>query len=274
MRFEKWHGLGNDFVVVVDASPPAAGWAGLAPAVCDRHLGVGADGILVVGSDPPTMTVFNADGSRPEMCGNGLRCAVAALAGATNARSGRTVVRTGAGELEARWEREGDRWSVSAEIGRASFDPRDAGAGSVGRTGPVAVAAAGVGEGHIASIGNPHWVFLDPPADASVAVHGQSLEHDSRFEARTNVEFVRRVDDRRYRVDVWERGCGVTRACGTGAAAVAATLVALEREPAGVPLTIELPGGALSVDVSVDGRVRITGPTRRVFVGEFEVPAS
>ena len=257
-QFEKWHGLGNDFVVVLDPEDPSW-WRGRAPAICDRHRGVGADGVLLVTSSPPTMEVINADGSRPEMCGNGLRCVAAALAG----RGDQTqwMIGTPAGPL--RCAVSGDQ--VSYEAGTVSFRPEDAGvAAELGN-----VLHADGDRGLIASIGNPHWTFLGRGGVDELVARGPSLETDARFANRTNVEFVSPLESggTAWRVDVWERGVGITQACGTGATAVAATLVREGLAPSGAALRIELPGGPLEIVVGPEFQCTVTGPALRVFRG-------
>ncbi|MFT6399152.1 MAG: diaminopimelate epimerase [Bradymonadia bacterium] len=265
--FQKWHGLGNDFIVVIDSEEPTW-WANNARRLCDRHRGVGADGILLATSAPltpaplttapSTMRVINADGSEPEMCGNGLRCVAAALARRTGISE--LSVKTGAGVLAA---------SVSgAEVcydaGTVSFDPSPAGV-----SGTSAQLAAGGLVGHVASIGNPHWIFLNHPGADRLPELGPGLETDARFANRTNVEFVTSLseDGTDWRVDVWERGVGITQACGTGATAVAAALVALGHAPVNTHLRIELPGGALEITVREDFRCNVKGPAVHVFDG-------
>lgn len=271
--FEKWHGLGNDFVVVIDPADPEA-WAKRASAICDRHRGVGADGILLVTTEPPSMRVVNADGSEPEMCGNGLRC----VAGAIGRRIGATTltVATGAGPLACDvTPPEGDAaaWSVAVEAGTVSFELTDAKVSAEPRADSNGVRwlDATVGgrtvHGAVASIGNPHWIFVDHPGVSLLTELGPVLEVDPRYTARTNVEFVTRRSDTEWRVDVWERGVGITQACGTGATAVAATLVRTGRAPADTPLCIVLPGGPLTITVRADGSAHVVGPAELAFTG-------
>ena len=272
VRFEKWEGLGNDFVVVNDDVAFMPKWEAIAPRVCDRHFGVGADGVIVLTRIPPRMHVVNADGSVPEMCGNGLRCVVAALASHEGIDVGETWFETAAGPKLARFRRTGPvGFDVTVNMGEPSFDPALAGVTTVAATGqPVAVSADGVGDGYVVSIGNPHWIFVDAADDLDVTVVGPRLEHDPRFAARTNVELVRQLGFARWWVDVWERGAGRIFACGSGAVSVARLLVALGREAARTPITIELPGGALTCEVGPNGAVAMTGPARRTMRGELD----
>lgn len=255
--FEKWHGLGNDFVVVVDSDDPTW-WVKNAALLCDRHRGVGADGVLLATSEAPSMRVINADGSEPEMCGNGLRCVAAALAAHTGASE--MAIHTGAGVLAASIA----GGEVTYDAGVVSFDP--ALAGVAGSNNELVGAGA---TGFAASIGNPHWIFLDHPGVERLTELGPRLETDSRFANRTNVEFVTPLsqDGSNWRVDVWERGVGITQACGTGATAVAATLVKLGHAPGNEALRIELPGGPLQITVGDGFRCNVKGPAVRVFNG-------
>ncbi len=268
LAFEKWEGLGNDFVLVRHEDR-AMLTGDLAPErLCDRHLGVGADGVLIASAAPPGMVVHNADGTRPEMCGNGVRC-VAAWASAAQPDAA-FLMATDAGDVAVRVEHDGPgRAMVEVAMGSVSFVPGDAGVRMAPTSPglPVAVDADGL-RGWIASIGNPHWIFVEPDG-ADIGELGPRLERDQRFARRTNVEFVRRIGERSWRVDVWERGVGRTLACGSGAVSVGATLVALGYERAGDPIRVELPGGALDVWTAADGVTWMRGPARRVFVGRI-----
>ena len=258
--FEKWHGLGNDFVIVDAAHAPQlrAHVAG----ICDRRRGVGADGVLFVEREPAAMRVVNADGSEPEMCGNGLRCVAAFLGNAEQ----RFAIETGAGALTVDVGTRGGLPWVTSSLGRGVL-----GAAAVGGSGDALTwQDARAGEGALVSMGNPHWVFLDPPDPEQLDVDGPRMERDARFPRRTNVEWVYPLGEG-WRAEVWERGCGRTQACGTGAAACALALVHAGRAARGTWLHIALPGGALEVRVEADDTVWVAGPARRVFRGALDV---
>ncbi len=253
LRFAKYEGLGNDFVVVDEGAWRASGLS--AVSVCDRHRGIGADGVLLVGPGQgeavASMVVLNADGSRPEMCGNGLRCVARYLV--DEGRAGEQIdfaVTTDSGARACRVEG-GD---VTVAMGPASLE------GEVD---------ADVGEQSVrllrVSMGNPHAVTFEPlPFEAlapSLAVHRV-------FAQGANVEFVTDRGQGPLEVRVWERGVGPTLACGTGACAVAAAAWATGRRAAGDEVTVRLPGGELRVRGSGDGQVMMQGPARRVFGGE------
>ncbi len=256
-RFEKWEGLGNDFVVLRDLG--AALDDAIVQRLCDRRLGVGADGVLLVEASPrPRMIVRNADGSRPEMCGNGLRCVAGHLSSA--AEGGTLVVATDAGEKVCRIVETGEgRFDVAVDMG-------------VARRGEDLVATIGGREHRFATVdmGNPHAITFERYEEREVDVIGPAVA--TLPAGGTNVEFCRDASDakeRRIDVVVWERGVGRTLACGTGACAVAAAACDSGRARFGEPIVVRLPGGPL--EITVDGvtrAVRMRGPARRVFTGE------
>jgi diaminopimelate epimerase len=267
----KYEGLGNDFVVL----DRRASGVDVAPAVsrglCDRRRGVGADGVLVLLPSrraAARMVVHNADGSLAEMCGNGLRCVAKYLLDREPGREA-VEVETGAGVLPARGRRErGEVVEVEIELGPARLQAPHLPLGPGG--GPfVAAPVPGVQwPGTAVSMGNPHLVLLGAPAQV-VREHGPRLEHLPGFPDRTNVEAVSRSTEG-LQVTVWERGSGLTDACGTGAvASVAAALVAGWVKP-DVFVPVELPGGGLAVRVSADlQRTTLRGPARFVFTAEL-----
>lgn len=252
LRFEKFQGLGNDFVVV-DAGDWARSGAD-ARAICDRHFGVGADGVLVVGPGQSpgasgSMVVLNADGSRPEMCGNGLRCVARYLA-ERHGSSSVLLVDTDSGALRC----EIDQEQVAIEMGRARLD------------GPVVASVRGreVSLARV-SMGNPHAISFEPlPFDELAPL----LSVHEVFPQGANVEFVSEGGSGELVVRVWERGAGPTLACGTGACAVVAAACASGRRGWGEEVVVRLPGGELRVLVRANLTVRMTGPARRVFAGE------
>jgi len=268
MRFEKWEGLGNDFVVVADER--ATSWSDdQVRRTCDRRLGIGADGVLVVtGIDvlAPRMIVRNADGSRPEMCGNGLRCVVGYVLERLAADSQKSqkreelralAVQTDAGKRRCMALRASGGWDVEVEMGRTrlaeAFETRT----SDGRT----LVFYGV------DVGNPHAVCFDGWTPNDIDALGPEISR--RPPAGLNVEFCKPGTGGAIDAVVWERGVGRTQACGTGACAVA-----VAAQARGIPMPrdgyhVALPGGPLTVRLSSDGSVRMRGPARRVFVGEF-----
>ncbi len=272
-RFFKYHGLGNDFVIV----DRRGGGGPVAPevgrALCDRRRGIGADGVLsLLSSDraPARMHVTNADGSVAQMCGNGLRCAVKYLADEGGVAGDELAVETGAGVLACRLHRGpgGQVAEVTVDMGRpalaAEHLPSAAGGRFVAQ--PIEVGGAALLATAV-SMGNPHLVVFDPDI-ARARELGPALERHPLFPERTNVEFARLSGDG-LEVLVWERGCGITEACGTGACAALVAAVLEGRLPAGEERPVRLPGGTLRVRVLPDlSRVLMRGPAERVFSGE------
>lgn len=257
VAFEKWEGLGNDFVLI---DLPASE---LTPAevtrLCDRRRGIGADGVLNLEgalAARPRMIVRNADGSRPEMCGNGLRCVAAYVA--ARAGTAEVLVATDAGDRACTVEGGADdRWEVTVAMGVAR------------RSEDLTVTLDGRARTfHVVDVGNPHAITFEPHDDATIDRVGPAVA--TAPAGGINVEFCRvREADRLIEITVWERGVGRTLACGTGACAVAVAACETGRAPFGVPLRLRLPGGDLEVTVSEQDRAMIMrGPARRVFAGE------
>lgn len=264
LRFEKYEGLGNDFVLVTDAAMTAA----RAQAICDRHRGVGADGVLVIGErdGAPSMRVFNADGSTPEMCGNGVRCVGLWLRAHGRVGDEAFTLQTDAGPHTVR-VLAGDR--VQVGMRPASLAPADVPITSDRPWIDEPVEVLGR-ELHVTgvSMGNPHAVIFDDVGDARLEL-GPALEVDPRFPEKANVGFATRTE-RGLELAVWERGVGWTQACGTGACAAAVAAVHTGRVERGVALPVRLPGGELVIRVDGDDDpVQMRGPARRVFGGEL-----
>lgn len=264
----KLHATGNDFLVWTRLDAGAASVSeALARALCDRHTGVGADGLIlltpgVAGADA-TMTLHNADGGLAEMSGNGIRAL--AWAAAEAGLGGHTlVVDTGGGRRTIELERgaDGRVHHATVDMGPVTFDPA---AIPVDVDTPFDLTAEFHGityRGDAAGMGNPHFVcFVDDVATARVTQHGPHLESDPRFPRHTNVEFVAPDGVNALRMRVWERGVGETRSCGTGACASAA--VAHRRDLVGPRVTVRVPGGELTVEVGET--IRLRGPVVHVF---------
>jgi diaminopimelate epimerase len=280
LNFSKLHATGNDFLVLVDleARFGSRGRNRLAPglraALCDRHRGVGADGIirLLGGSDGADceMELTNADGGLAEISGNGLRCLAHVAAKLGLGADDRLVVDTAAGRREMTIRRRGEDGEVDyaeADMGLVMFTPEMI---PVLADSPFDLEATVDGvtyRGDAAGVGNPHFVaFVDDPAAVPLDRHGPVLEHDPRFPNRTNVEVVVPTPSG-LRMRVWERGVGETASCGSGACAAAA--VAHRRGLAPARMTVAVPGGDLVVDLQPTGEtsmaVRLGGPVAHVF---------
>lgn len=267
LAFSKLEATGNDFVVV-DARSDAVGDflpLSVRMALCDRHKGVGGDGVLTVSFvGRPRMHITNPDGSVPEMCGNGLRCVARHLA-----ESGRiavdeeVVVDTDAGPRTVRVA--SDLNSVTIDMGVAAFASKTQFPRALSRE-PL----HGFARATTVSMGNPHVILeVDAlPSREDAARIGRAIELDAGvFPERTNVEFVVVRDAANVDVVVWERGAGLTQACGTGACGVVAVLVKHGVVPPGTT-TVHLPGGPLRITVeALDRPILMQGPVRRTFAG-------
>jgi diaminopimelate epimerase len=266
--FFKYHGLGNDFVVLDRRATGQDLTAAESRALCDRHFGIGADGVLTVlpaQGAAARMVVHNADGSVPEMCGNGIRCVAKYLADADRGRPASLEIATGAGVLacELEWAPEGVS-RVTVAMGPAALEAR-----SLPHGGPFVQRPLEGFSATAVSMGNPHLVLLDAP-HAVAARLGPELEHHPLFPERTNVEFVQRAAGGGLEVVVWERGVGLTLACGTGACASVVAAVLAGSCPADAWVPVRLPGGTLEIRVRAGlGQVWLRGEARRVFQGSL-----
>jgi diaminopimelate epimerase len=269
--FFKYHGLGNDFIVLdrrqngVDIDADTSRW------LCDRRLGVGADGVLAIlpsEQGMARMVVHNADGSIAEMCGNGLRCAVKYLVDNSGEKPERIQVETGAGVLSCAPGFGSDGVAqVEISMGPARLVAPNLPSGATQTPFLAAPVPGHPGlTGYAVSMGNPHLVLLDQPLEDAGRL-GPELERHPGFSERTNVEFVR-VDADGLTVSVWERGCGLTQACGTGACAAAVAAVLDKRLAADTWWRVSLPGGDLRIRVPADlSDIRMRGPVAFVFTG-------
>ena len=282
LTFTKMNGLGNDFVMIddreeaIDMTPDAVAW------FCDRHFGVGGDGLILVrpATTPEAdyyMHYFNADGSLAEMCGNGARCFAKYVVDhgliAEDATS--LVIETLGGLKPVTFTRDddGQLHAATVDMGIPAFAPEDIPGDFEGTQiydcpietpfGTFSITAV--------SMGNPHTIiWVDDVAEAPVDTVGPYIATHERFPQGTNVEFAQHVDDETIRMRVWERGVGETLACGTGACAVlvAGTLSCR----VGRDATIELPGGDLMIRGHESGHVYMTGSAAVSFIGSVEVP--
>ena len=271
MRFTKMQGAGNDFILPVDSSP--AEFTGeTVRRLCDRHYGIGADGvILALPSDvaDARMVILNADGSEAEMCGNGLRCLGKFLYDRGVCQKSSMQVETGAGVLSLEIEAEaGVARRVTVDMGAPCFEAERIPVAAPGNA--ITLSAAGrVLRFFCVSMGNPHAVTFDLyPDDEEFALLGPQLERDPIFPRGANIEFCRLEGDG-ARVRVWERGVGPTLACGTGACAVLAAGALQGLMPRQAVVT--LPGGALGVRWGADNHLFMTGPAETVFRGEIDI---
>jgi len=264
----KYQALGNDYWVI-DRPRNADDLAGLiasVPAICDRHRGLGSDGVLIHESSASRIRILNPDGSIAQRSGNGVRIAVA-HAVLEHAASAIMTIRTSSSEHPATVHTVRDGTVVST-VGIARLGGND---GAEGRAESVKIATSvGTVQAYRLSIGNPHCVVFGLPVDADVCqTVGPEIEHHAMFPRRTNVQFVEPIDRRRARIEIWERGAGRTLASGTSASAVAVALMQLGL--ADDAIDIEMPGGSLLVERGPDDMVHLTGPAARVCFAQFRL---
>lgn len=269
LPFQKVHGLGNDFVFLDLRRAPQQMTAPLAQRLCHRNFGIGADGVLVFTGSPaqPRMTIWNSDGSVPEMCGNGIRCFALELVRRFGVTASPIIVETGAGPLPCRWEEAGDG-ALLVEVDMGPWRP-DGDDVSLDRLPGLDVDPTPRPiPGLRISTGNPHVVFFDHFTDAELRAWGPSVTTSPAFPEGVNAEFAELRGDGRVHLVVHERGAGFTLACGTGACATVAAGVQAGLLPSDVPVEVSLPGGILRiVHRAADGHLLMTGPAVEVFEG-------
>ncbi|MBD1893288.1 MULTISPECIES: diaminopimelate epimerase [unclassified Coleofasciculus] len=277
IEFTKYHGLGNDFILIDNrsSSEPKV-TPEQAVKFCDRHFGIGADGVIFAmpGQDGTdyTMRIFNSDGSEPEMCGNGIRCLAQFIAD-LEGKSTQEIqyrIHTLAGVMTPHIKPDG---KVTVDMGMpgllAAEIPTTLGAADEKVIAQPLEVADATWLVTCVSMGNPHCItFVEDVAAIPLENIGPQFEHHPVFPKRTNTEFIQVVRPDYLKMRVWERGAGTTLACGTGACAtvVAGVLTGKSDRIA----TVELPGGCLEIEWSeIDQRVYMTGPAERVFAGQI-----
>ena len=270
VSFLKMHGLGND-VVVIDAREGAVPIGPrLAKALADRHRGIGCDHVLRL--DPAEdadvfLSIWNSDGDEVAACGNGTRCVARWLMDRKGA--GKVTIRTRAGALACE---DAGHGRVAVDMGGPRFAWRDVPLARAADTANLDLGRLDLGPAMALGMGNPHAVFFvaDPEA-IDVAAIGVELEHHAIFPERANIGFARVLEANRLRLRVWERGAGLTQACGTGACAAA--VAASRRGLTGRTVTVVLDGGPLDIHWRADDHVVMTGPAVTVFDGAFDPAA-
>lgn len=284
MRFVKMQGAGNDFVLV-ETGDNGNDWPRLAVAICDRHFGIGADGLLLLmPSDAADfrMRIFNADGSESIACGNGLRCMVKYfIDGRTrDGADGEITAETGAGMRRARLHStNGNQARIEVDMGRpgvghtarpVSLDRGQSGAVDIMAGMKATATIDGTNyDVSLVSMGNPHAVYFmeTPVADFPLEAVGCRMERHEAFADGVNFEVVNVTDRGRVEARVWERGVGETLACGSGACAIGVAGRLLGKLDQ--PVDVSLPGGVLRVDWDGANGVFLSGPAETVFTGEW-----
>lgn len=274
ISFTKMHGIGNDFIVIDcrdnAVSHQLSAVSELSRRLCDRRFGIGADQILLLHNSDKAdfrMSIFNADGSEVEMCGNGIRC-FAKYIWDRNLSSKKVLdIETPAGII--RPERAGDM--IRVDMGRPELEGRKI---PVNLDGIVKDCLLAIDDREFAitcvSMGNPHAVIVVDDLDTfDLKRYGPQIETHKLFPRKINVEFIQVIDPATIRMRVWERGSGETLACGTGASAVA--VAAHMKGIAEKKVTVKLLGGDLSIDLHENGHVYMTGPAEEVFQGTINL---
>lgn len=265
IRFTKMHGCGNDYIYINMMEEKIADPQVAAIALSDRHKGIGSDGLVLIGaSSIPeadfTMHIYNADGSEAMMCGNASRCIGKYLydRGITTQTQIRLLTLSGVKVLDLHLTPESVVDSVTVDMGEPVFEDES-----------LFLVSRGLGKGVFVSMGNPHYVIFTDNVD-QVGETGRILEYHPAFPQRCNIEFARVEVKDTIRTRVWERGSGITMACGTGACATA--VAAAITGKAGRKSEIVMDGGTLSIEWrESDNHVYMTGPATFVFDGEIEL---
>ena len=263
MRFTKMHGLGNDYLYVWGEVPENIIYVCIK--LSDRHFGAGSDGMIYI--SPSTvadfkMRIFNADGSEAAMCGNGIRCVGKYVYDKGYTDKTHLTVETLSGiKTLALTVGSGKVTRVSVGMGRAA----------VGKEIALELPFGAV-SGTPVSVGNPHFVvFTDDVENVPLEALGPMIEKHETFPGGVNVEFVQKISEDKLRMRVWERGSGVTLACGTGACASAAAAASLGVCRKDAPVTVALDGGELGIAFSKGFDITMTGPAETVYEGEAEI---
>jgi len=269
VSFTKMHGLGNDFIVLDCRGKDVPGLPGLVKRFSDRRFGIGFDQALVLKRSSRAdfrMDIYNGDGSRVEMCGNGVRCLANYIWKRGLSRKKRLDIETLAGII--RPEKAGPL--VRVDMGEPVLEGRLIPTAAEGLVKDFPLKARDrVFKITCVSMGNPHCVvFVDDVENFPVEYYGPAIEADKFFPKRTNVEFIQVLSGKTLKMRVWERGSGETLACGTGAsaAAVASHIKGFSDRA----VTVVLKGGKLKIEWAKDGHVYMTGPAEEVFSGQLD----
>ena len=273
------HGCGNDYIYINTMEYAVADPSQFAIAWSDRHKGIGSDGLVLIGASPVpeadySMRIFNADGSEAMMCGNASRCIGKYLydRGLTTQTQIRLLTLSGIKVLDLHLDSEGVVDSVTVDMGEPVLEDESLYKPVIGQDLSARLSGReekGRGSSLFVSMGNPHYVIFTDNVD-QVGETGRALEYHPAFPQRCNIEFARIGSGGVIRTRVWERGSGITQACGTGACATAVAAALTDR--AGRTSQIEMDGGTLNIEWrEADNHVYMTGPATFVYDGEIEV---
>lgn len=277
IEFTKYHGLGNDFILIDNRHSPVPI---LTPAeaieMCDRHFGIGADGVIFAlpgeGDADYTMRIFNSDGSEPEMCGNGIRCLAQFIADLEGIEADGLSfkIKTLAGPIVPKLAGHNQ---ITVDMGqpqlRAAQIPTTLNQEAEQVINQPLSVAGQTWAVTAVSMGNPHCItFVDSVKDIPLEVIGPQFEHHPVFPQRTNTEFIEVVQRDYLKMRVWERGAGITLACGTGACA--SVVAGVLNDACDRCCTVELPGGCLQIEWDATSEhLYMTGPAQKVFTGKY-----
>jgi len=263
LKFKKYEGAGNDFIMINNLDGSTKLEPSYIARICDRHFGVGADGVILLEKSDKAdcfMNYFNSDGTIAEMCGNGARCTAKFFLDETGLNIEEINLDTRAGIKNIIINKDN---TYSVDMGAPSFESPDF---PTSRTGGVKI------EGYdfnFVSMGNPHAVTIVGNLDEiDIKEIGPKIETNPLFPNKINVEFIEKINNEYYKVKVWERGCGATLACGTGACAVFVILSELGKTSL-KEIALEFPGGKLFLSQNERGHIILRGPANFVFKGEI-----
>ena len=274
MQFTKVHGLGNDFIII-DGRKETRDYAALAKKLCHRQTGIGADGLLIVENSERAeirMRIVNEDGSEAEMCGNGIRCFAKYVFREGIVPKTEFGVETLAGIMRPKLVlQNGVVTGVTVDMGEPVLDCEAIPVAGSGRCIDREMTIQGETLRYTTVlVGVPHTlIYVDDPTDKKWMNMGWDIEHASVFPKRSNVNFAKVVDERTLVMRTFERGCGPTLACGTGACSVAVASYLNGKTERSVDINIEL--GTLHIDWAEDNHVYMTGPAEIVFTGEISI---
>lgn len=256
INFIKMHGTGNDFIVIDNMDNKVNLSKEQISFLCDRHFGIGADGVILVEFKDGVdcfMNYYNSDGTEAEMCGNGIRCTALFVQDYLNIKKENYTIYTRGGIKEVTRGKDG---TFSVNMGKASFESSDFPTQSIYLEGLKL---------DFVSMGNPHAItFVENVDEFDLWTIGPKIEKNENFRNKINFEIVEKINDKEYKVRVWERGCGETLSCGTGACAVYSVLNKITNLD---ETTVYLPGGMLFINKLQDGSVLMRGEAKSVYSG-------
>lgn len=272
--FVKGHGLGNDYIVMVEGESPKMTESNIR-LLCDRNYGIGSDGILLLGQKTPPfgLRIFNPDGSEAEKSGNGLRIFSKFLYEYGYAKDMSFPIDTKGGRVRSTvtLSSEGRVTAVKVDMGRYSFDPSDV--GIPGRSKPMIEEGLLLEDrteirGSAVSVGNPHFVFFVDKIDEDfIRAKGHMIENNKMFPKRINTQMVRVTGKNEIEIRIWERGAGYTLASGSSSCAAATCAVHLGRVQS--PVLVRMPGGVLTIEIDESHEIRMEGPVEEVMTGRL-----